>query len=59
MLGVHDDFLTEPKKEIDEKKYVVMTSEERFIAFIDNLIKKSVKEVKRRRKAVNLNYPYR
>lgn len=49
LIGVHDDFLTELKKEIDEKKYVVMASEEKFIAFIDDLIKKSVKELKKRK----------
>ncbi len=48
ITGVNDPFLLSLKKEIDEKKYVVMASEEKFIKFIDELIKKSVGELKKR-----------
>lgn len=51
IVGVRDEFLSRLKKEIDEKKYVVMASEEKFVEFIDDLIRKAVGELKRRKKS--------
>lgn len=43
-----DEFLKQLKKMIDEREYIVMESEEKFTQFIDELIVKSVDEMKRR-----------
>ena len=45
---IQDPFLTNLKKKIDEKKFVVMESEDEFVKFIDDLIATSVEEMKRR-----------
>ena len=46
--GVDDEFLNRLKQLIDEKKYIVMESEDEFTRFIDELIAQSVEEMKRR-----------
>lgn len=43
-----DAFLNRMKKQIDENKYVVMDSEEKFVVFLDGLIKEFAAELKRR-----------
>ncbi len=43
-----DQFLTNLKRKIDEKKFIVMESEEEFVKFIDDLIAVSVEEMKKR-----------
>lgn len=43
-----DPFLQEAKREIDVHKYVVMQSEEKFVAFLDDLTRRFVRELKRR-----------
>jgi vacuolar-type H+-ATPase subunit B/Vma2 len=43
-----DEFLLKAKKEIDEKKYVMMASEEEFIALMDKLITEFTSELERR-----------
>ncbi len=44
-----DKFLSEVKEMIDREKYVVMESEEKFVALIDRLIALCVDEMKARR----------
>lgn len=46
--GMSDEFLSKLKTKIDEKKYLVMESEDEFVKFIDELIAESVGEMKRR-----------
>lgn len=43
-----DPFLLKAKEEIDTKKYLVMASEDDFVAFIDSLIVRFADEMKRR-----------
>jgi hypothetical protein len=43
-----DGFLLDAKKEIDENKYKVMSSDEEFVQFIDRMIVKFTEELKRR-----------
>jgi hypothetical protein len=43
-----DPFLLKMKEEIDTNKYVVMSSEDDFVAFIDRLILQFTDEMKRR-----------
>lgn len=43
-----DPFLQEAKREIDAHKFLVMQSEEKFIAFLDDLTRRFVQELKRR-----------
>ncbi|MEM1944795.1 MAG: DUF6092 family protein [Nitrososphaerota archaeon] len=47
--GADDEFLDRLKRVIDEKKYIVMESEDEFIKFIEELIAESVEEMKKRR----------
>jgi len=47
--SVPDSFLVEVKKVIDEKKFLVMSSENEFVSFIDQLISRCVDEMKKRR----------
>jgi hypothetical protein len=43
-----DPFLDEAKRDIDAKKYLVMQSEEKFVGFLDDLIRRFVREQKAR-----------
>jgi hypothetical protein len=43
-----DEFLLKEKKEIDQKKYIMMASEEEFIALMDRLISEFTDELERR-----------
>lgn len=43
-----DDFLTQLKEEIDEKKFLVMKDEEAFMEFIKKVVRKLAREFKRR-----------
>ena len=45
---LQDQFLANLKKKIDEKKLIVMESEDEFVKFIDDLIATSVEEMKKR-----------
>lgn len=45
-----DEFLLRAKKKIDENKYLVMQSEEKFTEFLDSLIREFTAELKRRNK---------
>lgn len=43
-----DPFLLEAKKKIDQNKYLFMASEEKFVEFLDELVKEFTWELKRR-----------
>ena len=43
-----DGFMLELKREIDERKNTLMESEERFVQFLDELVAKIARELKRR-----------
>lgn len=43
-----DPFLLKAKEKIDQNKYMVMSSEEKFVEFMDHLIREFTVELKRR-----------
>ncbi|AGK62008.1 hypothetical protein Asulf_02045 [Archaeoglobus sulfaticallidus PM70-1] len=45
--GIADDFLAEERKKIDEGKYSVMESEEKFKEFLDRIIQDFAEELKK------------